>query len=103
MSQALSTVAREKRLFKALRAQPALLERMESLVALTQVESVAALSTADAIEEKVIQEVRHLGREVISGWAQAAEVQVAAEVSGTQPGVRLREKKGSAGRPPSGR
>ena len=93
MSQALSTAAREKRLLKALRAQPALLERVEALMALTQVESAAAGGTADEIEDQVAEGVRHLGREVIRGWAQAAESQVAAALRRAQPQARVREKK----------
>ena len=76
-----------------MRAQPALLARMEALATLSQVESASSLPTADEIEEKVIEQVRHLGREVIGGWAQAAEAQVAAAVRRTHPSARLREKK----------
>ena len=93
MSQALSIAAREKRLLKALRAQPALLEQVESLVQLTRVESAGAVGTADEIEDQVAEGVRHLGREVIRGWAQAAEEQVAAAVRREQPQARVREKK----------
>ena len=93
MSQALSIAAREKRLLKALRAQPALLERVESLVALTQVESAAAVGTADEIEDQVAEGVRHLGQELIGGWARAAESQVAAAVRRAHPQARVREKK----------
>ena len=93
MSQTLSIAAREKRLLKALHAQPALLACVEGLVELTQTQGASPLPTADEIEEKVVERVRHLGREVIGGWAQRAEARVAAEVRGGHPQARLREKR----------
>ena len=80
-------------MLEALRAQPALSARVEALVALTRVESVEAVRTADEIEDLVVEGVRDLGRQLLGGWAQAAERQVAAEVRRVHPQARVREKK----------
>ena len=80
-------------MLEALRAQPALSARVEALVALTRVESVEAVRTADEIEDQVVEGVRDLGRQLLGGWAQAAERQVAAEVRRVHPQARVREKK----------
>lgn len=87
-------VLEERRLLEALRAQPALLARVEELVELTRVESIEAVGTADEIEARVVEGVRDLGRQLIGGWAQAAERQVAAGVRREHPQARLREKNG---------
>lgn len=94
MSENMRVAPEERYLLESLRAQPALAARLERLVKLAQVESIEALGTADEIEEVIAGELRQLGAELVGGWAQAAEVQVAAEVRRTHPQARLREKKG---------
>lgn len=93
MSRNMRVSQEEARLLESLREQPALLARVEELVELTRVESIEAVCTADEIEEQVIEGVRDLGRQLIGGWAKAAERRVAAQVRCEQPGARLREKK----------
>ena len=93
MSRNMRVSLEEERLLETLRAQPALLARVEDLVEITRVESAEAVRTADAIEDQVAEGVRDLGRQLIGGWAKAAEKQVAAELRREQPQARLREKK----------
>jgi hypothetical protein len=83
---------REERLLERLRARPELLARFESILGLTEV-AEGPLRTADEIEEQLVQEIRRLGREVMSDWAVRAEERVAEDVLKANAAVRLRKKK----------
>lgn len=84
---------RESRLLEALRERPELLSRFESILALTRAQSEGRICSADQIEERVIQEVRHLGRETLECWAGKVEEKLAEEVKHASEGVQQREKK----------
>ena len=84
--------AREQRLLEQLRRQPELLERLETIVGLTQVEG-EKLSTADEVEGRLVEEVRRLGHQVMEDWAGNAEARVGREVKQKQPRAGVRKKK----------
>lgn len=83
---------REQRLLEQLRAQPEILERLEAIVAMTQADG-EKLPTADEVEERLVEEVRRLGNEVLTRWAGNAEARAGRELEQKQPGVGVRKKK----------
>ena len=89
----------EKRLLEQLRAHPQMMERFESILALTDT-TEGALKTADEVEEQLIEEVRLLGHTTLSQWAVRAEQRVSQEFKAQQPEGRSRKKKGSSGGAP---
>ncbi len=84
--------AREKRLLEQLRHHPELLERFETILALTSSEHGPRRS-ADEIEERLIEEVRQLGSRAMHDWAQGAEARAARDLQESHPEARLRKKK----------
>jgi hypothetical protein len=87
-----SNHAREQRLLEQLRRQPELLERLETIVGLTQADG-EKLPTADEVEERLVEEVRRLGQRVMTDWAGNAEARVGREVKQEQPKAGVRKKK----------
>jgi hypothetical protein len=83
---------REQRLIEKLRKRPQLMERLESIMGISEVDD-EKLPTADEVEERLIEEIRRLGNEVMGQWAQNAEIRVGQEVEQGKPGVRVRKKK----------
>lgn len=55
-----------------LKKHPELQQRVESLLAIVE-DAKGDLDKADAAEERVIQELQHMGREVIEQWAKVKE------------------------------
>jgi len=51
------------------------------------------LLTADEVEERLVEEIRRLGSEVMGQWAENAETRVGQELEQRQPGVGIRKKK----------
>jgi len=84
--------AREERLLEQLRRKPELLERLETIVGLTQVDG-EKLPTADEVEGRLVEEVRRLGHQVMEDWAQNAEARVGREVKQKQPRAGVQKKK----------
>jgi hypothetical protein len=80
-----------------LAANPGLRERFAS-IAMAVADCEGNLKEADAAEERIVDEMRLLGREAMQGWA---ETQVAATESEIrqQPAMHRQGKKNSAGIP----
>jgi hypothetical protein len=83
---------REQRLIEKLRKRPQLMERLESIVGMSEVDD-ERLPTADEVEERLVEEIRRLGNEVMGQWAQNAETRVGQELEQRKPGVGVRKKK----------
>lgn len=91
---------RAKEMVKRLQEHPGLLERVEALLDIAQApqrEGEAGMDV-NAIEDRVVNEVRRLGQQTMEQWAQHAQEQVTQEVeSGTERGPRgakVRKKRG---------
>ena len=54
------------------------------------------LDEADAAEERLVEEMRHLGREALQGWAEK-RVEVTEQEIRQQPSLHRQGKKNSAG------
>jgi hypothetical protein len=83
---------RERALIEQLRKRPQLMERLESIMAMSEADG-EKLPTADEVEERLIEEIRRLGSEVMGQWAENAEIRVGQELEQRQPGVGVRKKK----------
>jgi hypothetical protein len=82
----------EARLIEQLRQHPAMMERVQSILDIT--DSMAGpLKTADEVEALLIQEMRQLGNSSMSQWAAHAEERVSKELREQDPTVRSRKKK----------
>lgn len=82
-------------LVERLQRHPELCERVKEL--LTIVENAEGDSlTADAAEERVVQEMRRIGREALQAWALGKEAKVAHHCA-TRLGLARRGKKNSIG------
>ena len=85
---------REKQSLEEQLAQyPEIRERVEALLAIVQGEEVRR---ADEVEERVDEQVRGLGREVIQSWGQRQAGQQERAWS-SRRGVTRKEKKGCGG------
>ena len=74
--------------------RPELLARLHHLLD-TLEHSVADGCDAHAAEERVIEELRQLGQEVLGQWAQEANAQAQAQVPAHHPEARAHGKKNS--------
>ena len=81
-----------------LRKNPELLDRIKQIATLAQSDG-DEISTADAVEAQVIQEVRCLGNEVLCSWAKNAEEKNVEKMRREMPGICQREKKNFGGTP----
>lgn len=83
-----------------LKEHPALQARFEDLLAVVENTDGDSL-TADAAEQRVVEELRQLGQSALQAWAQRKQQRVDAACA---PGAELRrkEKKSSTGRRGSG-
>lgn len=82
-------------LVERLQRHPALCERVKELLAIVENAEGDSL-TADAAEEMVVHEMRHLGREALQAWAWRKEAKVAHHCA-TRLGLARRGKKNSIG------
>jgi hypothetical protein len=78
-----------------LTAHPWLRDRFAS-IALTVAGCNGDIKEADAIEELLVDEMRHLGRAAMQGWAER-QVEVTEQVVRQQPQMHRQGKKNSAG------
>jgi hypothetical protein len=78
-----------------LEAHPGLRDRFVS-IALAVANSDGNLKEADAIEERLVEELRLLGREAMQGWAEN-EVEATEREIRQQPSMHRQGKKNSAG------
>src|SRR5580704_9768262 len=78
-----------------LEAHPGLRERFAS-IAMAVANSGENLKEADAIEERIVEEMRLLGREAMQGWAET-QVEATEKEIRQQPSMHRQGKKNSAG------
>ena len=81
-----------------LRAHPHLCERIEALLNVVE-NSASDVETADLAEERVIEEVRQIGQQALSSWAEHQHQQQIELLRSAQPQVRQHLKKNSTGTP----
>jgi phosphoribosyl-dephospho-CoA transferase len=84
--------ALELQLIEQLREHPEMMERVQSILAITR-NAEGPLKTADEVEELLIQEMRQLGNTSMQQWAMQAEERVSQELKSQHPDVRSRKKK----------
>ena len=82
----------ELQLIEQLREHPEMMERVQSILAITR-NAEGPLKTADEVEELLVQEMRHLGNTSMQQWAMQAEERVSQELKSQHPEVRSRKKK----------
>jgi membrane-bound ClpP family serine protease len=85
----------DEALIAFLRDHPDLRDRVAS-IALAMENAAGDLGEADAAEERLVEEVRHLGRHALQGWAQKRVEATEREIRG-QPSMRRQGKKNSDG------
>ena len=78
-----------------LEAHPGLRDRFAS-IALAVMNSEGNLKEADVVEERLVEEVRVLGREAMHGWAEN-QIEATEREIRQQPGMHRQGKKNSAG------
>ena len=78
----------EKKLIEGLRRRPALMERMQAIMELTD----KGEATADEIEALLVEEVRRLGADTMESWAGSAEERSAKEFKRQNPESRYGKK-----------
>ena len=69
-----------------------LYSRFREIIALTDNDR-CSVTSADDIEDRVTEELRHLGREVIHDWAQTQATRAATHLKQQKPSIRKHEKK----------
>lgn len=79
-------------LIKKLRRQPRIMERVRSIMEITQ-GSDGPLKTADQVEELLLEEMRRLGNATMNEWAAHAHGRVGQELKAEDPTVLKRKKK----------
>ena len=84
--------AAEKQLLEQLRQKPALMERFQNLLDITN-STLGPLKTADEVEGLLIDELRRVGNVSLGQWAAQAEVRVGEELQRQDRTVRSRKKK----------
>jgi len=89
----------DRRLLDRLKQHPRLRSRIERLVALVE-DAGDELRLADEAEQRVIEEMRRLGQEVLEDWARGQVAKRAEELDRT-PGVWREGKKNFSGTAPS--
>lgn len=89
----------DEALLAFLRRHPQVRTRMVS-IANAVTNGTGDLESADAAEERMVEEMRHLGREALQGWAEERVTATEQEIR-RQPSVHRQGKKNSAGIPSS--
>jgi len=85
----------DEALFAFIGAHPDLRDRIASIVSAVE-NSEGNLKEADAAEERIVEEMRLLGREAMQGWAEK-QVEVTEREIRQQPHMHRQSKKNSAG------
>ena len=81
-----------------LKAHPQLWERIEALLNVVE-DSGAENEQADLAEQRVIEEVRHIGQQALSSWADSQHQKQLELVRSNYPQARKHLKKNSTGTP----
>jgi hypothetical protein len=82
----------ETQLIEQLREHPAMMDRVQSILAIAR-NAEGPLKTADEVEELLVEEMRRLGNVTLSQWAIQAEERVSTELKNLDPTVLSRKKK----------
>ena len=78
--------------------QPELATRIDSIIKLgNEPDENGKIRSADEVESMLIEELRKLGNESLSGWAESADRRLGKELKAEEPKVQMREKKLSNG------
>jgi hypothetical protein len=85
----------DEALVSFLQAHPVIRDRVASMASAVG-NLDGNLAEADAAEERLVEEMRHLGRETLQGWAEGRVVATEREIR-QQPGMHGNGKKNSAG------
>ena len=100
MSQSVSSSKLELRagrsLEERLSAHPELLSRIEALLNVVE-NSAGDIEQADLAEQRVIEEVRHIGQQALSSWAEGQHQKQLRLLRQNQPSTRKHLKKKSTG------
>ena len=84
---------RTKRLVEELCKHPLLREQVEAILELVRSDDEGPIRKADEVEERLVQEVRKLGKNAMQEWAQNAEQRSAAQLQRDWPTARCLKKK----------
>jgi hypothetical protein len=82
----------ETRLLEQLRAHPAMMERVQSILEIAYSQE-GPLKTADEVEDLLVEEMRRLGNATMNQWAGQSEKRVMADLKQQDATVRSRKKK----------
>ena len=82
---------REEQLLEQLRRHPELFERFQAILDLSD-PAKGLLATADEIEERLVDEVRRLGKSTLESWADQREEEAAQEFKAEHPDARYGKK-----------
>ena len=100
MSQSVSNtklkLRAERSLEERLSAHPQLLSRIEALLNVVE-NSAGDIEQADLAEQRVIEEVRHIGQQALSSWAEAQHQKQVKLLRSYDPQARKHLKKNSTG------
>ena len=88
-----------KSLEECLDAHPELKEQMITLLEIAE----SGIAKADEVEDRTIEGVRDLGKQVLEAWAHQQERAKSKALREEESGVRLHGKKNSTGKAHSGR
>ncbi len=100
MSQSVSStelkLRPERSLEERLSAHPQLLSRIEALLNVVE-NSAGDIEQADIAEQRVIEEVRQIGQQALSSWAEGQHQKQVSLLRSYHPQVRKHLKKNSTG------
>lgn len=88
--------AAELQLLEQLREHPELLERFQTILAITA-NTAGPLQRADEVEGLLIEELRRLGKTTLESWAGRAERTLGEQLKQREPSAVVRKKKRSGG------
>jgi hypothetical protein len=89
-----------KELAEKLTKYPDLKQRMEELLAIVE-NSGQEIMLADIAEERVIDAMRGMGRELMQNWSDNRSKQTSLQMKKSMPSAKKNIKKKSTGKPPS--
>ena len=96
----MSAIDRDQLLCERLNRHPRVRARVESLLAVVE-DAAGNCEKADAAERRVIEELRQMGNDALTAWAERG-IEKRAAVVHTKPNWRPGGKKTCIGTPPSG-
>lgn len=84
---------REEELLGKLRAHPAILERIEAILTLSEETGSGPVKKADEVEALLVEQVRGLGNDTMRSWAANAERKIGEQVVAEKSGAHQNGKK----------